>query len=1209
MADEERDRRRRLLRAWTAIERFGTTTLGRTVRSDRRVAVDVEPDEPLPWEPGHAAYGRRVVSDRVEWRHTLHIGQFDIGAAYAAVEAKFPDSDADAEEERRRPYGLAPLLAVTVTGDGRPLVDTLQVSSAAWSIARTLRMGVDDPRWLEGFGDAADGVGSAFTRLMVEVGDRAAREALGIFDADEADDAGVHAAEPLSSHGAGTSAAPTSGPGAPAEGRTANAPTQSKARDRLARMAAAAAADGEELHWIPGADDDALPSELEPPAPDDPDEPAVRDLLADLPPAIDEDGIATVPITWEVLGRLLALARKILELDGHITIRPVVRTTSWQQAIRAPHSHGDTLLNSFAVADLDRVARDLAGTRGRPPGSKLLAPSALELYLDADHLAAAAEFEESEARDGDGGDEPSAPRARTRARVDVDVELDHVRDRVHPSRYPAGRWPADARHDLALGQQLAVNLALDPDGPTIVAVNGPPGTGKTTMLRDLIAGVVTERAQRIAQLSSPDDVFGARFEHRSDDRRVIAHRVHSQVSGHELLLACATNAAAQNVSLELPTRDALGHEWAGRPGALADFATAALRAAAADDARAARDAPIADGVAGQGRTGPGPDAEAWAMVSARLGRRSYGKAFAEAIWWGTPAWADRSRTPAVSERVAVGLSAVLTSGRADERRKAWIAARDRFTAAHAEVERLREERTRGADRLAPPPQLRARVAAHRTEVDALEAALGQLVDARTALATTVAGHLRERALGAAKKAIARVQRQDREIEDAQAALDAAQAALDADEDALRAREQPAADAGPDGEVEASIDAAGPSGSRTPWLEPDGAWERDRAGRDLRAPWSDEAWNRARTECFLAALDLHEATLIGAGRKAQQNLRVAFDLLSGRVSGLPADITQAAWQTLFLLVPVISTTFASMPTLLSGLRRESLGWLLVDEAGQAEPQQVVGGLWRCRRAVIVGDPLQLDPVTTLPGSLAEAIRVHHGIDAAFIGAEASVQRLADASTPWGGRRGADDLWVGVPMNVHRRCEGPIFDLVNAIAYGGRMVNATAERSAHPALRVPSCWLDVPQGPSDPRARGRRGDGHWRPAEGERLDDLLAHLHREGYDFSELFAVSPFRDVARQLEQRARHHRGMTGGTVHTIQGREADTVILVLGGDPARHGARAWAAAKPNLLNVAVSRARQRLYVIGDHAAWAHLPYFRELAGLRRVPPRERAAAR
>ena len=55
------------------------------------------------------------------------------------------------------------------------------------------------------------------------------------------------------------------------------------------------------------------------------------------------------------------------------------------------------------------------------------------------------------------------------------------------------------------------------------------------------------------------------------------------------------------------------------------------------------------------------------------------------------------------------------------------------------------------------------------------------------------------------------------------------------------------------------------------------------------------------------------------------------------------------------------------------------------------------------------------------------------------------------------------------------------------------------------------------------------------------------------------------------------------------------MILVLGSDPAREGARSWAASKPNLLNVAVSRARRRLYVVGDREAWKQQRYFDLLA--------------
>ena len=60
-----------------------------------------------------------------------------------------------------------------------------------------------------------------------------------------------------------------------------------------------------------------------------------------------------------------------------------------------------------------------------------------------------------------------------------------------------------------------------------------------------------------------------------------------------------------------------------------------------------------------------------------------------------------------------------------------------------------------------------------------------------------------------------------------------------------------------------------------------------------------------------------------------------------------------------------------------------------------------------------------------------------------------------------------------------------------------------------------------------------------------------------------------------------------GTIHTFQGREADTVILLLGAPKAsQQRARQWAATPPNIINVAVSRAKKNLYVIGSATAWA-----------------------
>ena len=109
---------------------------------------------------------------------------------------------------------------------------------------------------------------------------------------------------------------------------------------------------------------------------------------------------------------------------------------------------------------------------------------------------------------------------------------------------------------------------------------------------------------------------------------------------------------------------------------------------------------------------------------------------------------------------------------------------------------------------------------------------------------------------------------------------------------------------------------------------------------------------------------------------------------------------------------------------------------------------------------------------------------------------------------------------------------------------------------------------------------------------------------------LFVISPFRSVADGVRKmlcadlKARGHAskavGAWGtasvGTVHTFQGKEKETVILALGG--ASDGAIAWACGTPNILNVAVTRAQRRLYVVGDRARWmAASGLVRELAGL------------
>ena len=67
-------------------------------------------------------------------------------------------------------------------------------------------------------------------------------------------------------------------------------------------------------------------------------------------------------------------------------------------------------------------------------------------------------------------------------------------------------------------------------------------------------------------------------------------------------------------------------------------------------------------------------------------------------------------------------------------------------------------------------------------------------------------------------------------------------------------------------------------------------------------------------------------------------------------------------------------------------------------------------------------------------------------------------------------------------------------------------------------------------------------------------------------------------------------------MHTFQGKEAEAVILMLGaGRGAKAGSRVWAGETPNLLNVAATRAKRVLYVVGNRAEWQGAGVFAEAA--------------
>lgn len=777
-------------------------------------------------------------------------------------------------------------------------------------------------------------------------------------------------------------------------------------------------------------------------------------------------------------------------------------------------------------------------------------------------------------------------------------------------------------------QQAAVNLATSSDDAlSLFPVNGPPGTGKTTLLRDLVAALLVRRASAMAAFDDPEDAFSGQKQ-RAGAGGTHIYTPDETLCGYEMLVASSNNKAVENVSRELP-----------------------LLKAIADDAPELRYfKTISDRLAG--------DEPSWGLVAAVLGNSSNRYAFKEAFWndidfglrpylceaIGQPQYVEdvdpkterviRKRKPEVVVREHPPTSH-------ETALRQWRTARKHFQKVLAAVATFLEAMEQARAEAGRLDALRAQARSAAEQFAQVEAIINQKDSALLALqAATRAASLENANLarqlreheGNGPSVLAKVfgSRAAKEWDAERRRLTAAVAAsrerlTRAESEDRLAQEDLAANRArrtATGQVaERALAALTAAEERVAvYMQrcaaraiDDTFFRRSHGDKHCFAPWLDEEAQRQRDLVFEAAVQVHRAFVTAAAKPVRNNLDALFKTFFGRAAWSPKmqPHMPALWKTLFLTVPVVSTTFASVERMLGFLPPGALGWLLIDEAGQACPQEAVGALIRTKRAIVVGDPLQVEPVTSLPTQLAEAICDDFNVNPDRWNApRASVQTVADAASSIGATipREGKDIRVGFPLLVHRRCAEPMFSLSNTVAYGGLMVQATPpRRSRIRDVLGPSRWIDVHPSTTDDK---------WSEAEGQVVRDLLGRLRSSDVDELSLYIITPFRIVAQRLRERLSAPGVLDRwtdkpwewardriGTVHTVQGREADSVILVLGAPlPSQAGARGWAGSSPNLLNVAVTRAQEALYVVGSRPNWETAGVFGELARHMPVAP-------
>ncbi len=247
--------------------------------------------------------------------------------------------------------------------------------------------------------------------------------------------------------------------------------------------------------------------------------------------------------------------------------------------------------------------------------------------------------------------------------------------------------------------------------------------------------------------------------------------------------------------------------------------------------------------------------------------------------------------------------------------------------------------------------------------------------------------------------------------------------------------------------------------------------------------------------------------------------------------------------------ILSTTFSVITSLESGYQFDCV---IVDEASQVDLLSGVLAMGCARKLVVVGDPMQLPNVMT-GQDIKRASEVALRYD---VPEHCRFERHSLLSAV----RAAFPELPETLLREHYRCHPKIIQFCNRKFYGGELLVMTRDRGEPDVLKA-TVTVD---------GRHARGTINQRQID-EITQQVLPELRSVNPD--DIGIVSPFRKQA-DLMQSTLGPEEIEVDTVHKYQGREKRVIVISTVANDANEFVD-----NPNLLNVAVSRAQEKLWLV------------------------------
>ena len=250
--------------------------------------------------------------------------------------------------------------------------------------------------------------------------------------------------------------------------------------------------------------------------------------------------------------------------------------------------------------------------------------------------------------------------------------------------------------------------------------------------------------------------------------------------------------------------------------------------------------------------------------------------------------------------------------------------------------------------------------------------------------------------------------------------------------------------------------------------------------------------------------------------------------------------------------VLSTTFSSRSCMPYASKDFLFDYLIMDEASQVDVSTGALAISCAKNVVIVGDKKQLpNVVTTLDKKLAEQIFSNYKINPAYDFSNHSFLSSLEELIP------------NIPQTLlreHYRCHPKIIDFCNQKFYNNQLLIMTSDKNEKDVLHV---------------YKTKEGN-HCRGHENQRQVDVITKEilpSLSNIDKNEIGIIAPYRDQTNLISQNV---PDIQSDTVHKFQGREKDVIIISTTDDKISDFAD-----DANLLNVAISRAKNSLYIVAS----------------------------